>query len=604
MVQRGSIAITYLSVVATLFSGCVAKNVVTQVPPPHSQPAKMNGVFYALPRTVIVVSVPIKKTHADPGEFCEFAHCFFPGETVIKKEEETYSVGTPTFSTRSEPDPSKVFMVKIQGHYFEDKTLQMDLTESGVMTKGEAESKSQALEFVTKTVKTAISIGAKAAQAGLQTASVAAERSFRETLSRTERACFDEAVQNLNDRKEALRKECREIVAKLEALETKSEALEEARNKHKAANQTPVTSDEKASKERKETIQKAESDLIRVTDEFTKAETAYRKAITDAKDPVIQQKLPALALALDKFEKAQAKVDNFKKAKEIFNRIGVLHGQRDALLSTAASQMPPDTLKTILKELDDTIAILQSKFLGSSKDEEPWKPIFELRLADGDNVKTEELFKLSKTDGICLSPGFQHIVVPVGFHKDGAKCDRAMKVCLWTDRINTGQLADTVNAASLKVGGERGFYYRIPGLALARLQVEETKDGNTNRVTNEVGRDTLAIAQLGTLVSLPASSNGRTTKYSLALYENSGALKNFNLGSSALVQNALLEDVQAAGTSINELRAKLGEARAKEQAGAAAKEDELEKLKRKAAILELQLQIKQLEEKLGIQHSP
>jgi hypothetical protein len=101
----------------------------------------------------------------------------------------------------------------------------------------------------------------------------------------------------------------------------------------------------------------------------------------------------------------------------------------------------------------------------------------------------------------------------------------------------------------------------------------------------------MQIAQYGTVVSLPASTGGRTTKHALALYEATGAMKNFNLGSSALIQQSLLDDLGGAATSIIDAKAKRDEAK-KAQA------DELTQLERKRKLLEEMLKIKEAEETL------
>ena len=39
---------------------------------------KMNGVFYALPRTVVKVDVPVDRVDKKPGKFVRWTPCFFP----------------------------------------------------------------------------------------------------------------------------------------------------------------------------------------------------------------------------------------------------------------------------------------------------------------------------------------------------------------------------------------------------------------------------------------------------------------------------------------------------------------------------------------------
>jgi hypothetical protein len=110
--------------------------------------------------------------------------------------------------------------------------------------------------------------------------------------------------------------------------------------------------------------------------------------------------------------------------------------------------------------------------------------------------------------------------------------------------------------------------------------------------TVDKGYETVQVAQLGETVSLPPSSNGRTTKYSLVLDPASGAMKNFVLGSEALIQSSEVSDIGVAASSIADARNKRREADA-------AASDELNQLERKRKILEEMVKIKEAEEKLG-----
>src|SRR5207302_1303823 len=57
-----------------------------------------------------------------------------------------------------EPDPEESYVVKIKGGYFENKSLLMEYTPTGILSKGEAESKDESLEFTLKAIKIATSI--------------------------------------------------------------------------------------------------------------------------------------------------------------------------------------------------------------------------------------------------------------------------------------------------------------------------------------------------------------------------------------------------------------------------------------------------------------
>ncbi len=127
---------------------------------------KRDGVLYRLPRTVILATVPVKKTSKEPGDFEKFAPCFFSkGEaderTTVKTTE--FTLGRIAFDSTGEPDPDETYVVLTRGGFFESKTLLMDYTPDMRLKKGEAESKNEGLEFVSKAVKTGVGIAARAA---------------------------------------------------------------------------------------------------------------------------------------------------------------------------------------------------------------------------------------------------------------------------------------------------------------------------------------------------------------------------------------------------------------------------------------------------------
>lgn len=131
---------------------------------------KRDGALYRLPRTVVVATVPVKKTTKEPGAFEKFAPCFFSKDeaddrTTAPKSSE-FALQRVTFSSAGEPDPDETYVVLTRGGFFESKTLMMDYTPDMRLKKGEAESKNETLEFISKAAKTGIGIAARAAALG------------------------------------------------------------------------------------------------------------------------------------------------------------------------------------------------------------------------------------------------------------------------------------------------------------------------------------------------------------------------------------------------------------------------------------------------------
>jgi hypothetical protein len=115
----------YLVLISIFSSACFKSKIeATRVPSTGApvtakgKPLKINGVTYALPRTVVKVDVPVKMTVDKPGELERFTPCFFSEEVSrnrIREFEKSFSIEPPTFSTRGEPDPDQHFVVKTKG---------------------------------------------------------------------------------------------------------------------------------------------------------------------------------------------------------------------------------------------------------------------------------------------------------------------------------------------------------------------------------------------------------------------------------------------------------------------------------------------------------
>ena len=136
-----------------------SKNVVTKV-----SPDRLDGVSYALPRTVIQASLSFKRKDVAPGEFEKYAPCFFPKNIAAARvlvQATSFSVDQPTFGSIGEPDPSEHYVAKTKGGYFEDKTMYLEFNEDGVITKGEAESTNVALDITLSAARAIISNAAK-----------------------------------------------------------------------------------------------------------------------------------------------------------------------------------------------------------------------------------------------------------------------------------------------------------------------------------------------------------------------------------------------------------------------------------------------------------
>lgn len=143
---------------------------------------KKKGVWYALPRTVITVEVPIKRVTYKEGRFQgEAQQVFSPfteeemfGRSLAEKKTVTFEMGDIVIKTHSEADPKEVFLVKIKDwNPMHSRKLIMALTESGLLTGATSEVEDKTIETFVKTLETVASIATDATM-NAQTAALGA----------------------------------------------------------------------------------------------------------------------------------------------------------------------------------------------------------------------------------------------------------------------------------------------------------------------------------------------------------------------------------------------------------------------------------------------
>lgn len=140
----------YVFAVPILMTSCAATIKVTHLPKVPPASAKVsNGMYYALPLTVVKAEVPIERAWKEPAPFKDYALIFFPElakrefkaggsyswkTDVVEKAEMTYSVKDPVLSTFGEPDPDHIYFVEIQDNKRLDQAITLTWTDRGALT--------------------------------------------------------------------------------------------------------------------------------------------------------------------------------------------------------------------------------------------------------------------------------------------------------------------------------------------------------------------------------------------------------------------------------------------------------------------------------------
>lgn len=142
-----------LSILGMILCGCVPQHQVHWVNP--KMPTEKPGVYYALPRTVVTVSIPVTKITIRKGTYADEAAKLGIHIPSFEKNSESfskYSLGSPSIETRAEPDPENVFLVELRGNWHEDRDLLVELTENGLLTSAESKATDKTVDYFVKTI--------------------------------------------------------------------------------------------------------------------------------------------------------------------------------------------------------------------------------------------------------------------------------------------------------------------------------------------------------------------------------------------------------------------------------------------------------------------
>ncbi|MFN8001495.1 MAG: hypothetical protein U0X75_10815 [Acidobacteriota bacterium] len=103
------------------------------------------------------------KSRKDSRKVPELCGALFPEETAIPGVTRfLLRLVIQWLIIRAEPDPDEIFMVKIKGHWLEDKNADLSFSSGGVLTKAKAETTNRTLDVVLQAAQTATSLASQA----------------------------------------------------------------------------------------------------------------------------------------------------------------------------------------------------------------------------------------------------------------------------------------------------------------------------------------------------------------------------------------------------------------------------------------------------------
>lgn len=150
--------ICLICAVALTLSSCATKYEVFKVDDTTTDSTK--GVIYSLPKTVVSVEIPIKKTAFKPGVFAKFSDELL-GVNAKTSNEVKFTLGAPVISSRAIADPDQTYILKLKGSWYENREIAVQLNQLGVMTGAQTSVENKGPDLAVNIIKTTTDIVAR-----------------------------------------------------------------------------------------------------------------------------------------------------------------------------------------------------------------------------------------------------------------------------------------------------------------------------------------------------------------------------------------------------------------------------------------------------------
>ena len=512
------------------------------------------GVFYALPQTVIRAQPVVERSESKAAPFMAYADIFAPGNKPVcedltcKKDSVTYALKEGVaLSTFGEPDPKHVYMVKFANGRTLDQALDMTWSEAGLVSTASSSVTNRTTDVVMAGVKLAAGIGTRSFGSGNVAPATDATK------------CPSDAVNNDEW-----------IIATLNGAQMDP-----------TASRTLVAN-------------------------YCALPTARRNAFVEATD-----RGPLSAARWAYF----VRIEPLLNARQQ-QLTGGSFAENPVPLLERLEGLYTDQLKALYLGTVETKAWNASFDVRPATIGAP-EPLLVVDAGEGICVKgtlapeskvLPAAFKARKefcdatAPNVTLTATYHPKVSDQLFHVVDQGTKRLSKDLSFRYRIPAQIKAEVWRSLT---DGEKK--------AQAESENKRAQQASTRRTTpsspaqtepSSYGVALFPMAQFGAVRELPAKRNAKTFSYNLAFIEATGGLKSFKLGSTGAVEAGTVDAFSGALNSVldarNTKREKDEAERLKKDAAAAAELDELNILTRKAEILKLKDEICELQKKYGL----
>lgn len=518
------IYLVILLLAAVSVVSCSSKMVVVHIPA-SSRDAKLpaDGIFFALPRTVITVDIPVELTESKPGKFADLAPVFLPDKKAVKTKGKKLKLKMAKFNTYGEPDPKAVYYVKVVGGAAVDWSRTFQFNEDGTIASAKQQADNQVSDILIGTLSAAMGLAAKAIGAGVQPCPASADTGEEAV------ACY---LGNVGD-------------------------------------------------EYKTNFLSLKKDNIEVFNRIVNDNTEKRNGKYSIKSPSL------LTEAVDS-------VRNIK----------ILREKPEELFT---NPRPGGSLTDSMFTRINSLIIDRIKDFIGTETTSAWTGSFEVRPQKITDVKP--LFKMNPTEGLCVVADIGgKDEPPVNFRfnfatrekpdlplycKDGGSGLLDVSLKFSSAQSDPDQMLTRIKNNYIVVededvqplSDEKSFRYRIP--ASTKVSVVTNAEDSVRSETR------MLVGQFGVIIALPAAPGGKSAMYSLQYYTPTGALKNFDLTTKAILTKGMVDTLSSSAGGILDAEKKAAEAKAKAA-------DQLNQIERKRTILEDEVKIQKACQELNI----
>jgi hypothetical protein len=481
-----------------LLTGCASKIIVR----PVASVPTLNGIVYALPKTVVSTAVTVKRTQQTPGVYAGYAPCFFPEldprQDIVFHESAKIEMTDASFSSRGIPDTTQVYVIDLGAGWLTKKTLDAQLTEAGLLTSSNAEVKNEAVSFTVSTVKSAAAIAGNIFSVATHYDFIGAHASTPQTSN---------AVAD-----------CRRVLDRLEALKDEAPYVDARAEVDKIASEQDSTKQQKLLDESK----------------FSRASAVFARMAA-----LINSREQAVSAAPD----AEMTSDGLKEQLAEYN--DTLNQYASYFLgSTTTNTWAPsfdvvpelaDKPKTEVKINSNEGSQQQGQQQGQQQQQNLTATYILFRYRP-------KLLSKDQPQGICVTEHPEVIVDPK-FAMTEDQCKSLAGGLTVVLSIQEPKHDALVAAGSIpQTTGDRGYYYRIPDTVSVTLLNNGIALANSR----------LLVAQWGLTASLPANVGSSRSKYQVQLAPITGALTNFSMDSDARLEGADFTGLETASKSITD----------------------------------------------------